>query len=72
MGHFDHRKRHAFLWFPKKIRREWRWLTWARWEELRFGCDIFGRMSHGRWEGNWWLDTETGEFRPWSEDQYRL
>ncbi len=30
------RVRNAFLWLPKKIDGEWRWLEWAEWKEMYY------------------------------------
>lgn len=60
----DCRVKVAFLWLPKKINNEWRWMEWAAWEE-----------QYDEYKGSWWLATRwlEGEIKhpDWYEENYR-
>jgi hypothetical protein len=48
------RLRFGFLFFPKKIRGETRWLVFARWQEIGEG-DGGGAMGGIYWSAHCWL-----------------
>ena len=40
-----------FLWFPKNLHGEWRWLERARWEQT------YTRMEgYNYWDDEYWID----------------
>jgi hypothetical protein len=48
--HMDEvRIREGFLFFPKRIREDVRWLEYARWEERFYGAYL-------GWDGTRWID----------------
>lgn len=56
----DTRERSGFLFFPKTINYETRWLEWARWEQER--RDSF----NGYWLDTYWIDKE------WSDNKIKV
>ena len=48
------RVRSGFLWWPRVIRNEWRWLERARWREKCAGNFFFDGVRH--WWGVEWLE----------------
>jgi len=46
-----HRTRTAFLWLPKNIHREVRWLQWATWQET-----FYYTARYEFWYPDRWID----------------
>ena len=49
---WTHRTRTAFLWLPKNIKGEMRWLETATWQEHYYG--IFS--GRGFWFADYWIN----------------
>ncbi len=62
----DLRRRRAFLWWPKAIGRDRRWLEWAEWAEVRYVPRLispYGPLSE--WRAVAWIDeTRSRRFVP--------
>ena len=56
----DRRHRRGFLFWPKCIAHEWRWLEWAEWTEEYWHRSMFG------WHAVAWRHLKDGE--DWRED----
>jgi hypothetical protein len=52
----DLRFKRKFLWLPKRIGREWRWLEFGQWRE-RFICKSFDGPAF--WQAFSWIDSKT-------------
>jgi hypothetical protein len=52
---FDTRIKNGFLFFPKTITNECRWLEFAEWEELLDGYWADGVIS---WKATYWTDSD--------------
>lgn len=53
----DHRTREGFLWFPKMIAGEYRWLEKATWEQVcepQYSYDLEGAHRTLRWVNTRW------------------
>jgi len=54
------RCRTKFLWLPKKIGDEWRWLERASYEQKVVAVDVGGSMEWGKYKNMWcatqWID----------------
>jgi len=51
------RKVRKFLWFPKRLDNEWRWLETAIVKQKVMAIDVGGSMEWGRYK-NKWIDIE--------------
>lgn len=51
-----YRIREGYLFFPKIINHELRWLTKATWEEKYHHVEAYGCQSYSWWERTRWLD----------------